>query len=160
MTLKGLRSGHERGFGKSHSHKKASWTLANPGNYSGCVAIDTSGDFDWLSNIMSGKHRVGDILFVLDESKNLQCFSKNDVNRLEHLHPPIVGALSTSTPNWSDAVHCFVAKEQLKSVISNLRTLTSGGFVVTVIKDSRNNIRLIPSLVRGQGSVLYQKHIA
>jgi hypothetical protein len=42
-----------------------------------------------------------------------------------------------------------VAKEQLKSVISNLRTLTSGGFVVTVIKDSRNNIRLIPSLVRG-----------
>ena len=149
-----------RGFGKSQSPRKASWKLANSGDHSGCVAIDTSGEFDWVSNIMSGKYRDGDVLSILDESKNLQCFSKNDVNRLDHLPPPIVGVLNTSQPNWWDAIHCFVAKGQLDSVISNLRMMVSGGFVVTVIKDIRGNIRLIPSLLRGQGAFLYNKHIA
>ena len=147
-------------FAKKKSSGKSSWTIANSKNYTRCVAIDSSGEFDWISNMISSQFQDGNILIVLDDDLKLQKFSINDCSRIHSLPCSTIASISTTNPNWSDAVSSLIDKEQASRVISNLQTITSGGLVVTIIKDKKNNIRLIPSLMRGKGADLYARHIA
>jgi hypothetical protein len=139
-----------RGFGKSKTSPKKVLTITNSTSHESPVTVDMTGEFDWVSNIMTRDYRDGNILFLLDDEYELKKFPTSD-------YTAIVGSINTLDPSWTDAVHCFVEKEHVESVIALLRNMTHGGWVITVIKDQKNKIRLIPSLMRGIGAKLYNQ---
>lgn len=122
--------------------------------------MDTSGDFDWLSNIISSHHHGSNILLVLDDSMKLQAFAANSYKAIGSMPASTIATISSSWSGWAEAMHSFIDEKQVGAVVSNLAMMTSGGFVVTVVKDTTNNIRLVPSLVRGKGAELYSRFIA
>ena len=116
------------GFAKKQSPGKSSWTIANPKDYTGCVAVDTSGEFDWISNMISSQYQDGNILIVLDDDLKLQKFSINDYSRIHSLPCSTIASISTTDLDWSNAVSSLIDKEQASRVISNLRMMTSTRF--------------------------------
>jgi hypothetical protein len=111
------------------------------------VTLDSSGAFGTIAEfIMSNPMADGDIFLLLDDdAQSIQALSDKNPNGLPD---STVKVLSSRNDDWTSVLSRFIRPDQKSRAINLLQQLTDTGSRAMICSDQRNNLRIMPSVVK------------